>query len=67
MRTLLAITIVVLALALLGWITFSADDGGATIRVDTNEAKQDIDDAARTTGNAVEGAVDRVREKSTDE
>lgn len=62
MRTLLAITIIVLSMALLGWITFSADDAGASIRVDTDEATKDLEYAGERTSDAIDGAVDRVRE-----
>lgn len=45
MRALIAIAIVVLILALVGWISFSFSDGRSSINLETEEIKQDTQKA----------------------
>jgi hypothetical protein len=70
MRALILLAAIVLILALVGWLTFSRDDGRTSINLETQEIRQDtkellesgsqaLHEAGEATDRAEEGAESR--------
>lgn len=57
MRFFILLVVVVLVMALLGWITFSGGNGAATITIDKSKMQHDTETAAEK----IKEAVNRVR------
>lgn len=62
MKGFLITIIVVLVLALLGWIAFSNSDSTATISIDKQEIKEDSEEAADKIQEASQNAVEETEE-----
>lgn len=58
MRAIIVVAIVVLVLALVGWIQFSSPDGNPTIQIDTEKVKEDTSTLVEKAKGAAE-EVDR--------
>lgn len=65
MKIFLTIVIAILAMLLLGWLTFSKSETGASIRVETEDIRQDtkraVESAKTLTKKAVRKGKDAVR------
>jgi hypothetical protein len=58
MRALILIAAIVLVLALVGWVTFSRDDGRTSINLETQEIRQDTKQMLETGSEALHRAGD---------
>jgi hypothetical protein len=58
MRALILIVALVLVLALVGWVTFSRDDGRTSINLETQEIRQDTQDILDRGSEALKQAGD---------
>lgn len=66
MKGILITVIIVLILALVGWISFSNNDSAATISIDKQEIKQDVQDAAGEIREATNEVIDAAQDAAGD-
>ena len=62
MRGLLALVVIVLILALVGWISFGNNANEATITIDKQKVKQDvekIEESGKELGDRIERAIEK--------
>ena len=62
MRALLGIALLVVLLAIVGWVTFSTEPGRASVTVETDKIQQDVDQVS----DAVRAAGDEIRDEAAD-
>jgi hypothetical protein len=65
MRTIIALAIVLLVLALVGWITFSQGDGRSSINVETERIREDTQDALESGSNLLQDAERQLNDRSS--
>ncbi|TWU00506.1 hypothetical protein Pla108_14580 [Botrimarina colliarenosi] len=62
MRALLALVVIAIVLALLGWVTFNVSGDSASATVESEKIERDIDNVSQSfkdAGTAVESSLDR--------
>ena len=62
MRAVIAIVVIVVILALLGWVTFSRDPGRSSVTVETEKIERDIQGLS----DSVQGAGEEIRQNASD-
>jgi hypothetical protein len=60
-RALILIAIIILLMALVGWVTFGTSPGRSSINLETDQIRQDTREALETGANALHQAEDAVR------
>ena len=64
MRALLVIVVLVVVLALVGWISLSTPDGDPTLRVNSDKVKEDTAVIVDKTKQAIGNVADKVNEST---
>ena len=64
MRALLIIVVLVVVLALVGWIRFSSPEGDPTIRVDSDKVKADTAVIVEKTKQAIDNTANKIEENT---
>lgn len=67
MRALLVAVVVVIVLALLGWLRFGTPDGNPTLQIDTEEIREDSGEIVEQGKAAVENIHAEVQEEEAEE
>lgn len=57
MRVLIVICVILLVLAVIGWLRFSSDSGDPTIRLDTEKIQTDSSEMMRQSRQAIDSAA----------
>ena len=67
MRTVIVLLVLVVLAVAIGWISFSGTGDGFSTSINTDRAKNDLEQALETADHAVQGAVEGVRDKGRTE
>ncbi|MBW3541218.1 MAG: hypothetical protein KY476_13195 [Planctomycetes bacterium] len=67
MRAILTIVILVLICALIGWISFSRDEGRASMTIETHTIEEDTQEAVQEGHEVLREAGERIREEFHEE
>ena len=62
MRAILVIVVILVVLALVGWVSFSTPDGDPTLRIDADKVKQDTAVIVEKSKQAIDNVANKIDE-----